>query len=67
MRGLTLGVFRGARAEVYACPISYDWTDDTTSLHVGALGGITTAASGGWFVGLGISAALDVERKKGLR
>ncbi len=50
-----------------ARPISYDWTDDSTSLCVGALGGIMTVARRGWVVGLGVSAALDVERKNGLQ
>jgi hypothetical protein len=58
----------GARVEGYGCPMSYEWTSDTTTVHTGALGGVTqiTGAERGWFVGIGVSATLHGPRKHAL-
>jgi hypothetical protein len=57
----------GARVEGYACPLSYEWSSDRTSLHAGLLGGVTQRALGGergGFVGVGVSATWHVERAR---
>jgi hypothetical protein len=64
--GLTLDVSpRGARFDLYACPLSYELTADRMSLHAGLLAGLSPVASpdgARWFLGLGMAATLHASR-----